>query len=86
MEKAANSFSRKFNIALYTLFIVLAIYQSLYSKEYIDAASSMAIALIFDPFNPLKSWNERPRWQQVWLFAHLAIAAALLGFGIGINE
>ncbi|WP_396152168.1 hypothetical protein [Flavobacterium sp.] len=86
MEKTDSSISRKFNIALYSLFILLALYQSLYSKVYVDAASSLAIALIFDPFNPQQPWKERPKWQRIWLIIHLATAAALLGFGIGFNE
>lgn len=86
METRNPTTSRKFNVTLYSLFILLAIYQSVFSKAYIDAASSMAIALIFDPFNQEQPWNERPKWQRAWLIIHLAMAAALLGFGIGINE
>lgn len=70
----------------YSLFIVLAFYQLLFRNEWIDAASSMGIALIFDPFGHKIAWNDRPLWQKIWLFVHLGIAAALLGFGIGIFE
>lgn len=83
--KTNNSTSQMFNRVLYGLFIVLALYQSLFSKNYIDAASSLAIALIFDPFNQEQPWNERPTWQKVWLFVHLGLAAAILGYGIALG-
>jgi hypothetical protein len=67
---------------VYTLFIALALYQTLVVNDFVDAASSMGISLIFDPFDPKVAWKERPIWQRAWLFFHLGIAAALLGYGI----
>lgn len=86
MNAINKNLSAKFNRTLYGLFIALAIYQCIFSKDYIDAASSMGIALIFDPFNQQQPWNERPKWQRAWLFIHLGLAAALLGYGIGIDH
>jgi hypothetical protein len=86
MNKVNNSFSTKFNRALYGLFIVLAIYQAVFSKDFISAASNLGIALIFDPFDQTMPWNKRPTWQKAWLIVHLAIAAGCLGFGIGLND
>jgi hypothetical protein len=71
-----------FNRLLYVLFIALTIYQAWIRQDFVDAASSMGIALIFDPFDPTVAWKERPIWQRAWLFFHLGIAAALLGYGI----
>lgn len=85
MKPSNTSGSLRFNRLLYGLFIVLALYQSLYSRVYIDAASSLAIALILDPFNQEQPWNERPNWQKIWLFVHLGLAAAMLGFGIALD-
>jgi hypothetical protein len=86
MKTINNNLSTKFNRTLYGLFIALAMYQCMFSKDYIDAASSMGIALIFDPFYQLQPWNDRPKWQKAWLLLHLGLAAALLGYGIGVNH
>jgi hypothetical protein len=51
-----------------------------------QAGSSIGIALAFDPFDQAQKWNDRPTWQKVVLFVHLAVAAALLGYGIGWND
>jgi len=51
-----------------------------------QAASSLGIGLAFDPFDTEQKWNERPTWQKVVLFAHLALVAAMFGFGIGLND
>ncbi len=75
-----------FNKFLYIGFILLATYQALYSKDYIQAASSLGIGMAFDPFNTDQKWNDRPMWQKVVLVVHLAIVAALFGFGIGVND
>lgn len=85
INKIANSnFSTRFNQALYGLFILLAVYQLFVAKDYINAASSMGIALIFVPFNQEIPWNKRPTWQKAWLLIHLAVAAGNLGYGFWI--
>lgn len=75
-----------FNRFLYIGFVLLGIYQSVYSKDVIQAASSFGIAMAFDPFNSEQKWNERPSWQKAVLIVHLAIVVALFGFGIGFNN
>jgi hypothetical protein len=75
-----------FNKYLYFGFLLLGIYQAIASKDYLQAASSFGIGLAFVPFNPKQKWNERPTWQRFALILHLALAAALLGYGIGIND
>jgi hypothetical protein len=75
-----------FNKVLYIGFLLLGIYQALVSKDYMQAAASMGIGLAFDPFNPEQKWNERPTWQKVVLILHLAMVAAMFGFGIGLND
>jgi hypothetical protein len=51
-----------------------------------QTASSFAIALIFDPFDPEQKWNDRPTWQKAILIIHLGLVAAMFGFGIGQND
>ena len=75
-----------FNKFLYIGFLILGIYQVLYTKDYMQAAASFGIGLAFDPFNPKQKWNDRPTWQKVVLFIHLGLVAAMFGFGIGLND
>jgi hypothetical protein len=75
-----------FNKFLYIGFIIIGLYQALYKKDYMEAAASMGIGLAFDPFDTEQKWNDRPIWQKAVLIIHLAIVAALFGYGVGIND
>jgi hypothetical protein len=75
-----------FNKYLYIGFILLGMYQTFVTKEYLQAASSLGIGLAFDPFDQEQKWNERPTWQKVVLITQLAAVAALFGFGVGLND
>jgi len=74
---------RRFYQIAYGLFLALAAYQAVLRDDPVSAAGSAGIGLIFDPFNPDQPWGQRPRWQRVWLILHLAVAAGLLGYGLG---
>ena len=84
MEKKKDVTNQFYRVC-YGLFIALAIYQLIFSKDYVDAGSSMGIALIFDPFNRSITWSDKPSWQRIWLISHLFIAMTILGYGIGRN-
>ena len=75
-----------FNKVLYIGFLLLGLYQAIISKDYMQAAASLGIGLAFDPFDPAQKWNERPTWQKAILIIHLALVAAMFGFGIGLND
>jgi hypothetical protein len=64
---------------LYAGFVLVALWNTLFSSDYGSAAANMGIALIFDPFNPSVSWDQRPLYQRAWLIAHLGI-----GLGLGL--
>ena len=70
-----------FNKYLYIGFWVLGLYQALVKNDYLQAALSLGIGLAFDPFDTEQKWNERPTWQKSVLIIHLALVAAMFGFG-----
>ena len=75
-----------FSKFLYIGFLLLGLYQAIFSKDYMQAAASLGIALAFDPFNSEQKWNERPTWQKAVLIIHLALVAAMFGLGVGLND
>ena len=72
-----------FNKFLYVGFLLLGLFQAFFSKDYMQAAASLVIGMAFDPE---QKWNERPTWQKAVLIIHLALVAAMFGFGIGLND
>ena len=75
-----------FNKFLYIGFIIMALYQTFFTKDCMQAAASMGIGLAFDPFDTEQKWNDRPTWQKAVLIIHLAAVAALFGYGVGVND
>ena len=75
-----------FNKFLYIGFVLVGIFQALFSKEYMQAVSSFGIALAFDPFDQEQKWNDRPTWQKTVLIVHLGLVAALFEFAVGLND
>jgi hypothetical protein len=67
----------------YAAFTLAGILFSFWSSDPTQGPMFMALALIFDPYEQTVPWNERPRWVKVMLYAHLGVAAALLGYVIG---
>lgn len=66
------------NKVLYIGFVLLGLYQLISSKDFMLAASSLGIALAFDPFNSEQHWKERPSWQILVLIVHLSIVFGLI--------
>jgi hypothetical protein len=75
-----------FNKFLYVGFILVGLFQALFSVDYMQAVSSFGIALAFDPFDQEQKWNDRPTWQKAVLIIHLGLVAALFGFAVGLND
>lgn len=71
-----------FNKFLYAGFLALGLFQALMKHDYMQAASSMGIALAFDPFDTEQKWDERPSWQKAVLILHLTTVAGMFGLGI----
>ena len=74
-----------FNKFLYIGFLLIGLYQVFFSTDYLQTASSLGIALAFDPFNPDQKWKERTFWQKAVIIIHIALVAVMFGLGIGIN-
>jgi hypothetical protein len=56
-------------------FLVLAGLSYLFiPDDRINAVIFLSIALAFDPFDQRQTWQQRPRWQQLWLIGHLAFS------------
>jgi len=75
-----------FNKFLYIGFLLLGLYQAFISKNYMQATASLGIGMAFDPFNQAQKWNDRPTWQKAVLIIQLALVAAILGFGVWLND
>jgi hypothetical protein len=71
-----------FNKVLYVGFLLLGIYQGIFTKDFMQAAASFGIGMAFDPFNPEQKWEDRPQWQKAILIIHLALTAAMFVFGL----
>jgi mannose/fructose/N-acetylgalactosamine-specific phosphotransferase system component IIC len=75
-----------FNKFLYIGFILVGFFQLFFSKDFMQAGSSIGIALAFDPFDQDQKWNDRPTWQKAVLLIHLVVVFALFGLGIEMNS
>ena len=72
-----NPRSIRINRAMYGAFVLLCLYFFL-TGSFEDAVANLGIALIFDPFDQTVRWDHRPRWQRVWLTAHLGILLGIV--------
>lgn len=77
VETKPRDFSRGFNKILYGGFILLGLYFLVFSKDFSQGVINIAIALAFDPFDQKQPFRERPLYQKIWLFAHVAMALGL---------
>ena len=75
-----------FNKYLYVGFLLLGLFQAIFSRDYMQAAASLGIGLAFDPFDTEQNWGDRPLWQKGVLFINLALVATMFGLGIGLND
>ena len=75
-----------FNKFLYIGFILVGFFQLFFPKDFMQAGSSIGIALAFDPFDQEQKWNDRPTWQKAVLLIHLIVVFALFGLGIEMNS
>lgn len=75
-----------FNKFLYIGMLLLGLYQIFFSKDYMQSAASLGIALAFDPFNQTQKWNDRPKWQKGVLIIHLLLVFTMFGLEIVLKN
>jgi hypothetical protein len=66
----SGNLPRKFNRIGYVAFVLLAIYYLIFSRDISQAMGTLAIALIFDPFDQTVPFGKRPLYQRAWLIVH----------------
>ena len=71
-----NPAPKNFNKPAYIIFLMAAIY-FLVVKDFSQAATFSALALVFDPFKTTVPFTQRPFYQRAWLFVHVVISIAL---------
>ena len=74
-----------FNKIIYIGFVLLGLYQAIFTKNHIEAASTLGIGLAFDPFNTDQKWKERPIWQKSALLTHITLIGILFSVGLTKN-
>jgi hypothetical protein len=78
-DKKPRDLTFKYNRFLYGAFVILAII-FLATGQLTSAMSNLGIALIFDPFDQKVTWQNRPRYQRIWLLGHLLLVLGLIGY------
>ena len=73
------------NKIIYIGFVLLGLYQAIFTKNHMEAASSLGIGLAFDPFNTDQKWKERPIWQKTVLLSHITLIGILFSVGLTKN-
>ena len=73
--------SSSFNRIAYCLLLLAGIIM-LIKGDIMTAASNIGLSLVFDPFNPMVKWNDRPLYQRVWLFIQVIFVIGLFIYGI----
>ncbi len=77
LKTPARDWSKNFQRILYVGFIILGLYFLLFSRDFSQGVINIGIALAFDPFDQKQPFKERPLYQKIWLFLHLAIVLGL---------
>jgi hypothetical protein len=77
VNNTRKDYSKAINRVLYTGFTLMAAYFLLARGDYGDAATNLAIALIFDPFNTKQTWKGRAFYQRAWLIVHVLVVFTL---------
>lgn len=67
---------KNINRILYTAFTLIGILYWIFGTDKSNGIAQLGIALIFDPFNPRQPFGQRPTYQKVWLFGHVAVVLA----------
>ena len=78
--KAGHPKQVRFNRIGYGVFTAAGMVFALV-KDWNNAVIFFGLAPAFDPFGPL-TFQERPRWQKIWLYVHVTITMMVIGLAI----
>lgn len=73
-----DNWTKHVNKAGYFLFVVAAAWSLLQGQDPSTGLTYLALAMVFDPFDPRRSWQERTLLQRIWLLMHLGLIILLL--------
>lgn len=62
----------------YVLFTLIGLVKPIVSHD-ISEATTLGIALIFDPFDPTVPLGQRPWWQQALLYTQVTVTLVAVG-------
>lgn len=69
--------AKNFNKPAYIIFAALGILYAI-KKDFANACVFWNLAVVFDPFDVNKPFNNRPLYQRIWLFVHVIVGISLL--------
>lgn len=85
-ESTSPAEKANWNRWAYGTFTLCGMLFALFSADRSLGFTFLGLALIMEPFDQRVMWNERPRWQRIWLYVHLGITVAALGWWIGDGD
>ena len=76
-ELTAKCDKQSVQVNRFTYFLYLVLVAYLFIKGDVEwAITNLGVALVFDPFDANVKWKNRPRYQKVWLIAHVTLTFA----------
>lgn len=69
--------AKNVNKPAYIIFVALGLFYA-YKRDAANACIFWNLAVVFDPFDINKPFQQRPLYQRIWLFAHVIIGFTLL--------
>ena len=79
-QASADPKQIRMNRVLYGVFTTAGLIFAILT-DWNNAVIFFGLAPVFDPFSPL-TFQERPRWQKIWLYAHVSITMVVVGLSI----
>ncbi len=72
-NEKVKTFPKGITRIFYIFFTISGILYWIFGSDKSNAIAQFGIALIFDPFNPDQPFDQRPKYQKVWLMVHVGL-------------